>query len=108
MRSRNLVSAVFYLLVALSLHRKSGIRPRGGRGVQGRRTRCPSGAKPWTACPPRGTSTRRGRAAETTDVRGRFDDEHHRKNERSGERRVTSDRHEALNLSLVTHHSSLF
>jgi hypothetical protein len=52
----------------------------GGRAVQGRRRRRPQGAQPWTACPPHSTSgmsrTRaHAWAAETTDVRGRFDDE---------------------------------
>ena len=30
------------------------LRPRGGRGVQGRRRRRPQGAKPWMPCSPRG------------------------------------------------------
>jgi hypothetical protein len=49
----------------------------GGRGVQGRRRRRPEGAKPWRRWPPSDMRARRVRAAETTEDRGRFDDESH-------------------------------
>ena len=39
-----------------SARRRKSLRPRGGRGVQGRRRRRPQGAKPGMPCSPRGVS----------------------------------------------------
>jgi hypothetical protein len=49
--------------------RHNSLRPRGGRGVQGRRRRRPAGAQPWTPGQSDGTPTRQRPAAETTDAR---------------------------------------